>query len=72
MKKKRSTLKKILIGAGICVGGLVIYRIGYNAGDRDISRAISRGIDEIWKATPELEDVMWKGLEKVENQRSRP
>ena len=72
MKKKWSTLKKILIGTSICVGGLVMYRIGYNVGGRDTSRAISNGIAEIWKATPELENAMWKGLEKVENQRSRP
>lgn len=72
MKKKRITLKKILIGTSICVGGLIMYGIGYDAGHRDTSRAISKGIDELWKANPELEDVMWEWLKKIENQSSRP
>ena len=67
MKKKRIILKKVLIGTGTCVGCLVMYGIGYDAGCRDTSRAISNGIDKLWKANPELKDIMWEGLKKIKN-----
>lgn len=62
----------ILRGVGACVGGVVIYGIGYTVGCRDTSRAISKGIATMWRANPELQNSMWDALNKIENQRSRP
>lgn len=64
--------KDMLIGAGVCLSTFVVYSVGYAVGYKDSTRAISRGIDELWKAHPELEDVMWEWLKKIENERSRP
>lgn len=57
----------ILRGAGACAGTLVIYSVGYAVGYRDSARAISKGIDKMWEANPELKNLMWEALGKVKN-----
>lgn len=59
--------KGILIGTGVCVGTFVVYTVGYAAGYKDATRAISRGIDKMWKANPELKELMWDAVSKMRN-----
>ena len=56
MKKKRINLKKVLIGAGTCVGGLVVYSVGYIAGEREALHVMTTGIGKLWKVNPELKN----------------
>lgn len=65
MKKKRITLKKILIGTGICVGGLVMYGIGYDAGEREALQVMTAGLRKLWEANPERKDIMLETAEKI-------
>lgn len=65
MKKKRINLKKVLIGAGTCVGGLVVYSVGYIAGERETLRVMTTGIGKLWEANPELKNMMLETAEKI-------
>ena len=65
MKKKRVNLKKVLIGAGTCVGGLVIYGVGYIAGEREALQIMTSGIGKLWEANPELKTMMLETAEKI-------
>lgn len=65
MKKKRINLKKVLIGAGTCVGGLVVYSVGYIAGERESLHVMTNGIGKLWKANPELKTMMLETAEKI-------
>lgn len=65
MKKKRINLKKVLIGAGTCVGGLVIYGVGYIAGEREALQIMTSGIGKLWEANPELKTMMLETAEKI-------
>lgn len=65
MKKKQITLKKILIGTSICVGGLVVYSVGYIAGERETLHVMTTGIGKLWKANPELKTMMLETAEKI-------
>lgn len=53
--------KDMLIGAGVCLSTFVVYSVGY----KDSTRAISRGIDKLWKVNPELKDLMWDACSKI-------
>lgn len=59
----------IFRGVGVCVGTLgacsVIYGVGYVTGYRDSARAISKGLDKMWEANPELKTMMWDALSKI-------
>lgn len=61
----------ILRGVGACAGTFgvcsVIYGVGYAVGYRDSARAISKGIDKMWEANPELKNLMWDALGKIKN-----
>lgn len=57
----------ILRGAGACVGCVIIYSVGYAVGYRDNARAVSKGIDKMWEANPELKNLMWDALNKIKN-----
>ena len=57
----------ILHGAGACVGCVVIYSVGYAVGYRDNAHAVSKGIDKMWEANPELKNLMWDALNKIKN-----
>lgn len=65
MKKKRINLKKVLIGAGTCVGGLVVYGVGYIAGEREALHVMTNGIGKLWEANPELKTMMLETAEKI-------
>lgn len=65
MKKKRINLKKVLIGAGTCVGGLVVYGVGYIAGEREALQIMTTGIGKLWEANPELKTMMLETAEKI-------
>lgn len=65
MKKKRINLKKVLIGAGTCIGGLVVYSVGYIAGERETLRVMTTGIGKLWEANPELKTMMLETAEKI-------
>ena len=65
MKKKRINLKKVLIGAGTCVGGLVVYSVGYIAGEREALHVMTTGIGKLWKVNPELKIMMLETAEKI-------
>lgn len=67
MKKKRINLKKILIVAGTCVGGFVVYSVGYVAGERESLHVMTNGIGKLWKANPELKTMMLETAEKINN-----
>lgn len=57
--------KDMLIGAGVCLSTFVVYSVGYAVGCKDSTRAISRGIDKLWKVNPELKDLMWDAFSKI-------
>ena len=57
---------EILRGAVAGVGSIVIYSVGYAVGHRDSARAISKGIDKMWEANPELKTLMWDALVELE------
>lgn len=59
--------KDMLIGAGVCLSTFVVYSVGYAVGCKDSTRAISRGIDKLWKVNPELKDLMWDAFSKINN-----
>lgn len=65
MKKKRINLKKVLIGAGTCVGGLVVYSVGYIAGEQETLHVVTTGIGKLWEANPELKTMMLETAEKI-------
>lgn len=57
----------ILRGAGACVGGVVIYSVGYAVGYRDCMSAFAKGVNILWKVNPELKNLMVDTLDKIEN-----
>ena len=57
--------KDMLIGAGVCLSTFVVYNVGYAVGYKDSTRAISRGLDKLWKVNPELKDLMWDAFSKI-------